>query len=325
MYDVKTSSIAVVVTVAAAIAVIAVYALTLEGNQEQTIPSNQQQVQTKKIKVIASFFPLYEFSKNVGGDRIEVSSFIPIGVEPHDWEPSPGNIISLKDTNVFVYNGVSLESFVDKLINSREYENINFVDSSKGITLLKDVESENESVENNLAYDPHIWLDPILAKHQVATIKDAFVKTDPINSKYYEENANAYNTKLDELDAKIRNGLSDCKKDTFVSFHNAFSYFANRYGIKSMPLTGLTPEAEPTASDLENFVKFVKANDIKIIFAEELVNPKLAQVLAGEAGAQVMILSPLEGLSSEDLKAGKSYLDKMEENLQDLKIALECP
>jgi zinc transport system substrate-binding protein len=321
---VKTSAIAVVVTVAAAIAVIAVYALTLEGNQEKIIPSDEQQVQTKKIKVIASFFPLYEFSKNVGGDRIEVSSFIPIGVEPHDWEPSPGNIISLKDTSVFVYNGVGLESFVDKLISSGEYKNINFVDASNGITLLKGVESENESVENNLAYDPHIWLDPILAKHQVATIKDALVKTDPINSKYYEENANAYNAKLDELDAKIRNELSDCKKDTFVSFHNAFSYFANRYGIKSMPLTGLTPEAEPIASDLENFVKFVKANDIKIIFAEELVNPKLAQVLAGEAGAQVMILSPLEGLSGEDLKAGKSYIDKMEENLQDLKIALEC-
>ncbi|MEM2785535.1 MAG: zinc ABC transporter substrate-binding protein, partial [Candidatus Nitrosotenuis sp.] len=115
-----------------------------------------------------------------------------------------------------------------------------------------------------------------------------------------------------------------CKKDTIVTSHTAFSYFANRYGIKTFALSGVAPESEATASDLKNIVDFVKENDINVIFAEELIDPKLVTTLADEAGVQVLTLSPLEGLSKEELAKGTTYLDKMEENLQNIKIALEC-
>ncbi|MFN3655219.1 MAG: metal ABC transporter solute-binding protein, Zn/Mn family, partial [Candidatus Nitrosotenuis sp.] len=109
-----------------------------------------------------------------------------------------------------------------------------------------------------------------------------------------------------------------------VTFHTAFSYFANRYGIKTFALSGLAPESEATASDLKDIVDFVKENDINVIFAEELIDPKLVTALADEAGVQVLTLSPLEGLSKEEIAKGTTYLDKMEENLQNIKIALEC-
>jgi zinc transport system substrate-binding protein len=155
-------------------------------------------------------------------------------------------------------------------------------------------------------------------------IKNAMIEADPQNTQYYETNANAYNEKLDSLDSKIRKELSNCKKDTFMPFHDAFSYFANRYGLKVFPLSGVAPESEATAAELKEFVDFVKEHQIKVIFSEDLVDPRLAEVLADEADAQVIILSPLEGLTNEDLAAGKTYLSKMEENLENLKVALEC-
>lgn len=278
-----------------------------------------------KIKVVASFYPLYEFSKNVGGQTAEVSTFIPIGIEPHDWEPSTGDLLRLKKAHMFVYNGAGMEPFVEKLVDSGEYQNVLFVETVHQIELIetKDVHSEENEHDSNL-YDPHIWLDPILAKHQVETIKNAMIQVDPNNAQHYEDNAARYLTELDSLDSKIVAELSKCKKDTIVTSHTAFSYFANRYGIKTFALSGVAPESEATASDLKNIVDFVKENDINVIFAEELIDPKLVTTLADEAGVQVLTLSPLEGLSKEELAKGTTYLDKMEENLQNIKIALEC-
>ncbi|WP_162858706.1 metal ABC transporter solute-binding protein, Zn/Mn family [Candidatus Nitrosotenuis aquarius] len=304
--------------------------------------------QASKIKIIASFYPLYEFSKNIVGDRAEISTFTPIGIEPHDWEPSTGDLVALKESDIFVYNGGGMEPFVDKLIDSGEYSNVLFVETVHGIDLIETeshdedhaeeehtegstehiddehANDENESHAHEFPYDPHVWLDPILAKEQVMIIKDALIKVDADNAQHYEDNANAYSAKLDELDSKIKTELSSCNKDTIVPFHNAFSYFGNRYGIKIHALSGLAPESEATASDLKELIDFVKENQIKIIFAEELVDPKLAKVLADEAGAQVLVLSPLEGITAEEQANGTSYIEKMEENLKNIKVALEC-
>lgn len=296
--------------------------------QVQPAPPKQENIAQdggSKIIVIASFYPLYEFSKNVVGDKAEVSSFTPIGVEPHDWEPSTGDMLRLKDATLFVHNGADFEPFVDKLVDSGEYKEVIFVETAAGIDLVRgDVHDDADEHEDNAGYDPHIWLDPILAKQQVTTIKDALASADPKNAAYYEKNAVAYNEKLDALDAKIRTELASCKKDTFVPFHNAFTYFAQRYGLNVFPLSGIAPESEATASEIKEFIDYIKEHNIKVIFSEDLVDPRLADVLADEAGAQVMIFSPVEGLTEEDIKDGKTYLDKMEENLNNLKVALEC-
>jgi len=276
-----------------------------------------------KLQVVASFYPLYEFSKNVVGDKAKVSTFIPVGVEPHDWEPSANDMLNLKKSSIFVYNGVGMESFVDKLINSGEYKNVKFIETTRGINLIQTNDKHPES-KNHIVYNPHVWLDPILAKHQVMMIKDAMIDADPDNKKYYEDNANAYGKKLDDLNSKIQVELSHCKKDTFMPFHDAYSYFANRYGLKTFPLSGMSPESEATAADLKDFVDFIQNNEIRTIYSEEMVDPKLATTLAEEAGAQVLIFSPIEGLTSQETLDGITYLDKMNENVQNLKIGLEC-
>lgn len=280
-----------------------------------------------KIKVIASFYPLYEFSKNVGGQTADVSTFIPIGIEPHDWEPSTGDLLGLKGADMFVYNGAGLEPFVEKLLDSGEYQNVLFVETVHQIELIKtedDKHSEENEHGSDLPYDPHVWLDPILAKRQVETIKNAMIQVDPNNAQQYEDNTARYLAELDALDSKIVAELSECKKDIIVTFHTAFSYFANRYDIKTFALSGIAPESEATASDLKGIIDFIKENDINVIFAEELIDPKLVTALADEAGVQVLTLSPLEGLSKEELAKGTTYFDKMEENLKNIKIALEC-
>lgn len=304
------------------VGIIAIAVVMFAGQTRFTVPSNNSLTsETAKIKIVASFYPLYEFSKNIAGDRAEVSVFVPIGVEPHDWEPSTGDILALKESDIFVYNGGGMEPFVSRLVDSGEYQNVLFVETSQGINLIAD---QNNNQGHVPKYDPHIWLDPILAKHQVEMIRDALIKIDANNTQYYTDNANAYSIQLDALDSKIRSELSQCKKNTFMPFHNAFSYFANRYGLEIFPLSGIDPESEVTAPELKEFIDYVRENNIKVIFSEELIDPKLADVLANEAGAQVMVFSPVEGLSHSDIAAGKTYVDKMSENLDNLKIALEC-
>lgn len=377
-----------------------------------------------KTRVLASFYPYYEFTRNVAGDSATVEQYLPSGIEAHDWEPRAQEIQSLKDADVFVYNGLGMEPYVDNMIDSGEFDNVLFVKASEGIEMMKsddddehdnthadefveeieetieefehgyitefqtlekieeilhehqgdghehgnktiesieeilhevedrhvspedgieeihhtilDIEGEedhgtkegdeeeHEVHEHDFESDPHIWLDPVLVKQQVNNIRDGLIKADPQNKEHYEQNTREYNEKLNTLDMKIKSSLSSCAKDTFVPFHNAFTYLGDRYGIKIMALSGIAPDSEASAAEIAEFVDFVKDNDIKVIFAEELVDPRLAQVIAVEAGAEVLLFSPIEALAQDEIGENITYIDKMETNLDALKVALEC-
>lgn len=298
--------------------VLAAILLTIYTSIEpETVSENIQTADNDKIKVIASFYPYYEFTRNIAGDSADVTQYLPMGAAPHNWEPRISEIQSLKSTDIFVYNGIGMEPYVDKLIDSGEFDKVTFVKASEGVSLIK-------SDEDDSLWDPHVWLDPILIKQQVNNIRDGLIQADPKNSKQYEENAMAYNAKLDALDEKIRSSLVDCNKDTVVPFHQAFTYFAETYDIKVFAIGGLAPRAEATAAEIAEFVDFVKENDIKVIFSEDLIDPRLSEIIAAEAGAEVMIFSPIEGLTDEEVSQGITFLDKMEQNMGALQVALEC-
>ena len=192
--------------------------------------------------------------------------------------------------------------------------------------LMKEEEHDKHGYghDHDFEFDPHIWLDPVLVKQQVNNIRDGLIQADPQNKEHYEENAMKYNEKLDALDMKIKSSLSSCNKDTFVPFHNAFTYLGDRYGLKIVALSGVAPDSEASAAEIAAFVDFVKDNDIKVIFAEDLVDPRLAQVIADEAGAEVLLFSPIEALAKDEVGQNITYIDKMEQNLDALKVALEC-
>jgi zinc transport system substrate-binding protein len=311
-------------------AIITVFAVSMNANIFDQSKTQQNSVQnisntTSKLKVAASFFPLYEFAKNVGGDKAEVYSFLPIGNEPHSWEPSIQQIEELKGTQLFIYNGAGMEAYISKFMSSGEFPNMTFAKATEGITLLKaDSAEDDKEILAQGGMDPHVWNDPVLAEQEITNIKNAMKKVDPTNAQYYESNANAYIAKLVVLDNSIKSGLSNCKKNTFVSFHNAFNYFSSRYGVHDVWITGIAPEVDVPPQDIQKVIQIAKDKDVKVIFSEDLVDPRLANTLANEVGAQVLVLSPLEGINQTEQQEGITYLDKWNQNLHNLRTALEC-
>lgn len=276
--------------------------------------SNQQYVPTdnSKLRVISSFNPLHEFSQIVGQDKVDARLLVPVGVEPHDWEPTIKDVQQMQKSDLIVINGIGFENWIDNLIEN-DYQGT-IVDTSDGITIMHSQEDDNE--EHSELGDPHIWLNPVFAKKQVQTIALAFSNADSENSEFYQTNAAKYNEQLDLLDSKIRNELSSCNDD-FIAFHDSFSYFAKEYDLNQHTIIATTnSHGEVTAKTLENIISTARELNINIIFSEESVNTKTSQIIANEIGGKVLVLSPLEIVSEGN------YLSKMTKNLENLKEAL---
>lgn len=270
-----------------------------------------------KLKVVASFYIPYEFTKNVGGDRVEVKNLVPAGAEPHDFEPSPADIRAIEEAQVFVYNGASMESWVERVLSVvRNRDKLVVIEATKGLPLRK---AEGEELE----FDPHVWTDPILAKEMVKNIRDGLIVADGAGSSVYTENAKSYSAKLDALDTQIRAGLRACRLREFIISHRFMDYFAARYGLTAHALSGLEP-SEPTPQRLAELIRLGREKSIKYIFAERADALKALEVLARELGAQILTLNTGHSVSEEDERAGKNYLVLMEENLKNLRIGLEC-
>ena len=264
-------------------------------------------------KILVTFYPLYQFTKAIGKEKIDASIIIPPGIEPHDWEPTIQDIQKMKDADMIVINGAGLESWITKVTSINP--NIMIIDTSGGIPLL---EKNSNGLDKIAKKDPHIWLDPVLAKKQAQNIADGLIKLDPQNANYYQQNANDYKAKLDILDNEIKTDLSTCDKKDFLAFHDAFSYFSKEYGLHQHTIVGgLDPETEPTAPALQQITKDAQSLGLNVIFTEEAANPRVSQVIADEIHGKVLILSPLE-VTDKNM----DYIVKMKQNLSNLKEAL---
>lgn len=291
-----------------------------EPNQAQTTDSG------KKLNVVTTFYPMYEFTKQVAGDHADVIALIPAGAEPHDWEPSAKDMAQVKDADVFVYNGI-VEGWAEQALSSAPNDKRVVVEASKGLNLMEGTAEEEEGEAHaegghDHVLDPHVWLDPVLAQKEVESIKAGLISADSANKADYEKNAVAYIAKLKELDTEFKTGLKDVKRKDFITQHAAFSYLAKQYGLTQVPIAGLSPEQEPTPDKLAGIIKFAKENNVKTIFFETLVDPKVAETVATEIGAKTDVLNPLEGLTDEDKQKNLDYLGVMKNNLEALKKAL---
>lgn len=267
---------------------------------------------SKNIIALTSFYPLYEFTSQVGQPNIDVSLLVPAGVEPHDWDPTIHDIERMQQADLVIINGIGFENWIDNIdeINSQAL----IVDTSKRVDLIS---LEKDGDDEHSLGDPHIWLNPVMAKIQVQNIADSLIEVDPENKKLYQENADTYISKLDALDTKIKNELKGCKSD-FIAFHSAFSYFAIQYGLHQHTIVKTNnPQSEPTSKSLENLINQAKEFGADIIFTEEGVDTRTSQVIANELDGRVLVLSPLE-VNKDD----SSYIEKMEQNLFNLKEAL---
>lgn len=287
-------------------------------NKENTNNVKKQINKNQKIQVTTSFYPLYFFASQIGGNKVEVQNITPVGAEPHDYEPTAKDIARIEKSNLLILNGVKLEAWGDKIKDNLKGSKVAVITVGNNIANQQVIE-EGQSIQ-----DPHVWLSPQLAKLEVKAILNGYIKIDSQNKGYYYENTNKLLTQLDELDKEFKLGLSTCKQSDIITSHSAFGYLGKAYGLNQVPISGLSPDEEPSSKQLVEVAKFAKDNNIKYIFFESLVSPKLSETIASEVGAKTLVLDPIEGISEGDMKAGKNYLTVMEDNLKNLKIALEC-
>ena len=272
-----------------------------------------------KLSVVTSFYPMYDFASKVGGDKVSVTNLTPAGVEPHDWEPSSSDMIRLENAQVFIYNGSGMEHWVDSVLSALENKKLLVVEASAGAPFLTVSGSADAA---NASVDPHVWLDPQIAKIEMKAILDAFKTADPENAVYFQANYDKYALEFDKLDAEFTSALAKVPRKNIVVAHNAFGYLCNAYGLTQVPIEGLSADSEPDAARMSEIIDFVSKNNVKVIFFEELVSPKVAETIAAETGSTTAVLNPLEGLSEADQAAGKDYFSVMRENLKTLTAAL---
>ena len=276
-----------------------------------------------RIRIVASFYPVANFARQVAGDRAEVATVIPSGLEPHDYEPTARDLALIYDSPIFIYSGAGLEPWAEKIRPELEARGIHVLRLSDVVELLSGVSGEVVREANQS--DPHIWLDPVLAQRQVELIRDALVSLDPSQADDYQRSAADFLTKLKSLDLAFAEGLSDCKDHTVLLSHAAFQYLAKRYGFRTLSVGGFSEEQEPSPKDFAGLIDSAKRLGLHFIFFERRSNPRLAETLAAEIGGETLDLVHIDGgFSAEESADPNLYFDQMRANLEQLRKAMEC-
>ncbi|HFR3408069.1 TPA: ZinT/AdcA family metal-binding protein [Streptococcus suis] len=273
-----------------------------------------------KLNIVTTFYPVYEFTKQVAGDEANVDLLVKAGTEVHGYEPSAKDIARIQEADAFVYENENMETWVHDVEKSLDTTKVNVISATEGMLLLPGGEEEHEGHDHSEeghshAYDPHVWLSPERAITLVENIRDSLVAKYPEKKDAFETNAAAYIEKLDALDAKYSETLSAAKQKYFVTQHTAFAYLALDYGLKQVSITGVAADEDPTPSRLAELTEYINKYGIKYIYFEENASKSVAETLAKETGVQLDVLNPLESLTDEDMKNRKDYISVMEDNL----------
>jgi zinc transport system substrate-binding protein len=279
-----------------------------------------------RLAVVAAFYPMADAAARVGGARVKVTNLTPVGSEPHDIELTPRQADQLLDADLVVYLGHGFQPAVAELAGRREQGSVDVLDKVQlqrgDVEAIQAEEGSGAGEESGL--DPHFWLDPTLMAAAVDEVTEALAGASPDDADTFRANATRYQDELQKLDTEFRAGLGDCDRQEIVTSHAAFYYLARRYHLTQLPITGLSPEAEPDAARLAALADEIEAKGITTVFYEELMSPKVSEALAREAGVRTAVLSPIEGLSREEIDAGKDYAAVMRDNLAALRQALGC-
>lgn len=263
--------------------------------------SKEEVVDTNKINVVVSINPLKEFTEIIGGDKVNVTSLVPENMEPHDFDPKPRDIEALSKSDIFVYNGLGMEDWLDQVTSTIKNDKVLLVDSSVKADVLKDGEK----------VDPHLWLSLREASKQGEVIKEALIEKDPENKGYYEENYNKFKTELEGLYNEYYSKFAATTNKDFVTSHAAFGYLCREFGLTQKSVHDVFGEGELTPQDTKEIINFCKTNNIKTIFSESSLSQVEAETLAKEANATVEAIYTLETKIEN-----KSYIEGMKYNLE---------
>jgi len=253
-----------------------------------------------KEKVVAAFYPLAFAAQEIGGERVEVENLTPAGAEPHDLEISPRDVRDVREADLVLLLGHGFQPELEKAAGNGD----------KVLALL-----DTPRLNRFPNVDPHVWLDPQRYLLIVRQIGSALREKGSTQSLV---------TRIRALDRDYRSGLAHCARREIVTSHEAFAYLSQRYGLRQVAITGLTPEAEPVPRDLQHVIELVRKTHATTIFFETLVSPRIADTVARETGAKTAVLNPIEGLTPAEQRRGENYFTVMRSNLANLRVALGC-
>lgn len=282
-------------------------------------------VEVQKPIVAVSTFSLYDITKHIVGDTLNIIHIIPFGVDPHSYEPTPKSMIDISKSELVLYSGVGLEPWTEGF----DFKN-RVIDMSEHISLreLNKHEHEHHSYHDNQCahnkIDPHYWLDFSNMAKAANLITKELIKISPSNELLYLQNRDAYLKMLEKLDFDYKNKLATCKLDTLIVNHNAIGYLSNKYGFHVESLSGFSPEAEPSAKDMARLIAHVKEHSVSTVFFETFVSDRAIKNIASEAKVAVDVLQPLGNITADEAEKNLTYEDMMYLNLEKISKALVC-
>jgi len=276
----------------------------------------------ERVQLVTTLYPLEFFANYIGGDLVEVNNLVAPGVEAHDFEPSPYHMRLMRSADMILFNGAGFEPWMERALDGLNDDPRVVVEAARGLV------DEHEPVQNggdsDEHLDPHVWLDLGNAARQVEKIRDALIQIAPNHQNEIQTNAQNLLNELTQLDSEFREGVKDCRMNTFVTSHSAFGHLADKYGLIQVPISGLSPESEPSPGTLADLIVEIKNTGVKYVLAESTGSKRLPETVAAEVGAEILPIHPLESLTLEQATNGADFISLMRENLTSLIVALEC-
>lgn len=290
-----------------------------------------------KIQIVASFYPIADFARRIGGDHVEITTLIDASVDPHSWEMSTKDRNAIEEADLFIYNGAGFEHWVDDLLPTLENKDLVVLEASKDVVLQEghaheedahhdhddhDDHDHEEEAHDHGAFDTHTWISLRNGVTMLGTIKDALIAHDPTHEKDYAAKFEEHKKAFETLDQKATETFSDVKRKDFIVGHESFGYFAYDYGLTQHGIEDAASHGEPDPKTIKELVDLAKEKGIKTVFYDPFGSDKIAQTVAGEIGGQAMELNPLEGRTPEEIQDGYDYLDIMDKNITAIHKAL---
>ncbi|MDR2588876.1 MAG: zinc ABC transporter substrate-binding protein [Spirochaetales bacterium] len=277
---------------------------------------------SSRLAVTVTLFPLYDFAREIGGDRVELHLLVPPGADAHSFEPAPRDMVRLSRPGVFIYTGAAMEPWVRDFLAGVENPELHVIEAARGIGFAAEM-AGNFAEEGR--EDPHVWLDLAYAQEMVNTIAEGLAAASQGDGEFFRERGRLYGEKLAALDEKLLRAVQGFRQKTLVfGGHFAFGYFVRRYGLDYIsPYAGSGANTEPGPRRILQTAAKLKELGLSHVFYEEMAEPRLAGIIAREAGAELLLLHGAHTVTREELEGGVSFLELMERNLANLKTALE--
>ena len=272
------------------------------------------------LAVVASFFPMYDFTRKIAGDRADVRLMVPAGSDPHTWEPTAADIADLARSDLFVYSGAGMEHWAEDVIAAAANEGLQVLEASEGIELRSgehtNHDDEKPAADDHDGMDPHVWLSPANAKIQMANIRDALIAADPDGTETYQTNYDHCAAEADALDAAFRDALAPYAGRGVIVAHEAFGYLCDAYGLEQIAVEGLTPDSEPDPARVAEIIRIAREHDVRVVFFDKTASSKVADTIASEVGARVDVLDPAASVDQDRIENGEDWFSIMRDNLQ---------